>query len=141
LAQLCGESPNPRQQETIQALAERGQARSGPPGAWVVWGDGRCAAWPEAAAPYRGPWTSRTPVPVLVIGHRFNPVLPFQSALAMARELHQGRLLSVNGHGHTVLRNPSACVGVYEAAYFLSGLVPPQGTVCGPDAAPFAAGF
>jgi pimeloyl-ACP methyl ester carboxylesterase len=140
LAPLCGESPHPRQLEGLQALAERGQARSGPPGAWVVWADGRCAAWPEAASPYRGPWTTPTPKPVLVIGHRFNPVFPFQSALSMARELDQGRLLSVNGPGHTVLRNPSACVGVYETAYLLSGLVPPPGTVCRPDRAPFAAG-
>jgi pimeloyl-ACP methyl ester carboxylesterase len=80
-------------------------------------------------------------VPVLVIGHRFDPVSPFQSSLAMARELQQGQLLSVNGFGHTVLRNPSACVAGYETAYVLSGLVPPLGTVCSPDATPFAEGI
>lgn len=74
---------------------------------------------------------------MLVIGHRFDPVLPFQSSLAMARELSQGHLLSVNGYGHTVLRNPSACVARHEAAYFLSGVVPPLDTVCNPDVPPF----
>jgi hypothetical protein len=75
----------------------------------------------------------------MVIGHRFDPVLPFQSSLAMARELDRGLLLSVNGYGHTVLRNPSACVARYETAYLLSGLLPPLGTVCTSDAVPFAA--
>lgn len=138
LAARCGESPNPRQLEAIPALAEQARSRSGPLGPWVVWGDARCAAWPAAAAPWSGPWNTPTPVTVLVIGHRFDPVLPFQSSLSMARELDQGRLLSVNGFGHTVLRNPSACVGRFETAYFLSGLLPPPGTVCASDAAPFA---
>jgi hypothetical protein len=75
---------------------------------------------------------------VLVIGHRSDPTLPFQSSLAMARELDEGRLLSVTGYGHTVLRNPSACAGRYETAIFLSALLPPEGTVCGSDAVPFA---
>jgi len=137
LALRCSETPQPRQQGAIQALVERARSRSGPLGAWVVWGDARCSAWPAAAAPYHGPWTTPTRSPVLVIGHRFDPVLPFQSSLAMARELSQGQLLSVNGYGHTVLRNPSACVARHEVTYFLSGVVPPLGTVCNPDAPPF----
>jgi pimeloyl-ACP methyl ester carboxylesterase len=138
LALRCSESPNPRQLAAIQSLADQARGRSGPLGPWVVWDDARCAAWPAAAAPYSGPWQTPTPVPVLVIGHRFDPVLPFQSSLAMARELQQGLLLSVNGYGHTVLRNPNACVARYETAYLLSGLLPPLGTVCSTDAAPFA---
>lgn len=138
LATICGDSPQPRQLDAIQALAEQVRSRSGPLGPWVAWRDGRCAAWPVAAAPYSGPWSTPTPAPVLVIGHRFDPVLPFQSSLAMARELEDGRLLSVNGFGHTVLRNPSACASRYETALFLSGLLPPPGTVCPSDAVPFS---
>jgi pimeloyl-ACP methyl ester carboxylesterase len=138
LATLCGDSPQPRPLEAIRALAERVRSRSGPLGPWVAWRDGRCAAWPVAAAPYSGPWNTPTPAPVLVIGHRFDPVLPFQSSLAMARELEDGRLLSVNGFGHTVLRNPSACASRSETALFLSGLLPPPGTVCPSDAVPFS---
>jgi pimeloyl-ACP methyl ester carboxylesterase len=55
LALRCSETPQPRQQVAIQALAERARSRSGPLGAWVVWGDARCSAWPAAAAPYHGP--------------------------------------------------------------------------------------
>jgi hypothetical protein len=35
------------------------------------------------------------------------------------------------------LRNPSACAARYETALFLSGLLPPPGTVCPSDSAPF----
>ncbi|MFN9628839.1 MAG: alpha/beta hydrolase [Cyanobacteriota bacterium] len=138
LATVCGEGPQPRQLGAIQALAAQARNRSGPLGPWVVWADGRCAAWPVAAASYGGPWNTPTPAPVLVIGHRFDPILPFQSSLAMARELDQGLLLSVNGYGHTVLRNASACAGRQETALFVSGQLPPPGTVCAPEAPPFA---
>ena len=140
LALVCGESPNPRRPDVIQRLADAARGRSGPFGPWVVWADGRCAAWSSAAAPHNGPWSSPTPVSVLVIANRFDPLIPFQSSLGMARELERGRLLSVNGYGHTVLRNPSACVARYEAAYFLSGLVPPLGTVCASETLPFGGG-
>jgi pimeloyl-ACP methyl ester carboxylesterase len=137
LATLCGDSAQPRQLEAIQALAERVRSRSGLLGPWVAWRDGRCAAWPTAARPYSGPWSTPTTSPVLVIGTRFDPLLPFQSSLGMARELDRGRLLSVNGYGHTVLRNPSACAARYETALFLSAQLPPPGTVCPSDATPF----
>ncbi|MFM1800348.1 MAG: hypothetical protein RLZZ117_2626 [Cyanobacteriota bacterium] len=137
LATVCGDSAQPRELAAIQSLAERVRSRSGLLGPWVAWRDGRCAAWPMAASPYSGPWSTPTTAPVLVIGHRFDPALPFQSALGMARELDRARLLSVNGYGHTVLRNPSACAARYETALFLSGLLPLPGTVCPSDSAPF----
>jgi pimeloyl-ACP methyl ester carboxylesterase len=137
LATLCGDSAQPRRQAAIQALAEGVRSRSGLLGPWMAWQDGRCAAWPTAASAYGGPWSAPTPSSVLVIGHRFDPLLPFQSSLAMARELDGGRLLSVNGPGHTVLRNPSACAARFETALLLSALSPPPGTVCPSDAVPF----
>jgi hypothetical protein len=70
---------------------------------------------------------------------RFDPATPFQAALELARELGNARLLSVNGYGHTVLRNPSACAARHEAAYLIEGTLPPEGSVCWPDRPPFAA--
>ncbi len=139
LATVCGDSAQPRQLAAIEALAERVRSRSGLLGPWMAWQDGRCAAWPTAASAYGGPWSAPTPFPVLVIGHRFDPLLPFQSSLGMARELDRGRLLSVNGPGHTVLRNPSACAARFETAFLLSAQLPPPGAVCPSDAVPFRA--
>lgn len=56
----------------------------------------------------------------------------------MARLLARRRLLTVTGFGHTELLNPSRCVARHEVAYCLSGALPPKGTVCRQDTAPFA---
>ena len=58
-------------------------------------------------------------------------------SLAMTRELARARLLTVAGYGHTALFNPSTCAGNYEAAYLISGALPPPGTVCQQDQQPF----
>jgi hypothetical protein len=41
------------------------------------------------------------------------------------------------GFGHTELLNPSRCVARREVAYFMTGALPPPGTVCRQDTAPF----
>jgi len=140
LAVQCSESPNPRTLADFRRLASLAYRRSGAIGPFWSWRDSPCAAWPaRAAAPYSGPWSRRTLGTVLVIGTRFDPATPFQAALELARELGNARLLSVNGYGHTVLRNPSACAARHEAAYLIEGTLPPEGSVCWPDRPPFAA--
>jgi pimeloyl-ACP methyl ester carboxylesterase len=140
LAVQCAESPNPRTLADFRRLASLAYRRSGAIGPFWSWRDSPCAAWPtRAVAPYSGPWSRRTLGTVLVIGTRFDPATPFQAALELARELGNARLLSVNGYGHTVLRNPSACAARHEAAYLIEGTLPPEGSVCRPDRPPFAA--
>jgi len=64
---------------------------------------------------------------------------PYQDSIAMAHDLADARLLTVNGYGHTALANPSSCVNQFEVDYFVTGALPPPGTVCQQDRAPFAA--
>ena len=56
----------------------------------------------------------------------------------MSDELANARLLVVDGYGHTEFLSPSTCVANYATAYFLTGALPPVGTVCQPNVAPFA---
>ena len=56
----------------------------------------------------------------------------------MSHELANARLLVVDGYGHTEFLNPSTCAATYETAYFLTGALPPAGTICQPNEAPFA---
>jgi hypothetical protein len=74
---------------------------------------------------------------VLVIGNTFDPATPYEGAVAMANDLARARLLTVDGYGHTVLLNPSACASTYESSYFVDGTLPPPGTVCQQDQQPF----
>jgi hypothetical protein len=104
-----------------------------------VWGDFPCASWPARAADrYAGPWNRPTANPILVVGNTGDPATASRGSVRMARLLARGRLLTVRGFGHTELLNPSRCVARREVAYFVSGELPPSGTVCRQDTAPFA---
>jgi hypothetical protein len=56
----------------------------------------------------------------------------------MSRDLANARLVPVNGYGHRGLGNPSSCARTIEGDYFVNGTLPPPGTVCQQDKAPYA---
>jgi pimeloyl-ACP methyl ester carboxylesterase len=135
---LCADSPNPRDPASYRAQAAFGYARSGAFGNFVAWLTEVCATWPATDANgYYGPWNRWTSSPILVVGNTFDPATPYQDSLIMTRELARARLLTLAGYGHTALTNPSACVNSYETSYFLTGALPPAGTVCQQDHQPF----
>jgi pimeloyl-ACP methyl ester carboxylesterase len=142
LAVQCGESPNPRDPHVYPALGALAYARAGDVGpAWVWALDEPCAGWPATAAdPYVGPWNRPTANPVLVIGNLFDPDTPYEDSVAMARELADARLLTVDGYGHTAFLNPSTCAYDYVSRYVVDGTLPPPGTVCPQDQQPFTTG-
>jgi pimeloyl-ACP methyl ester carboxylesterase len=139
MAVMCGESPNPRDPRAYDGLARLAYRRSGPVGPYWSWLTEVCSRWPATADPYRGPWDRRTASPILVIGNTVDPNTPYQDALAMSRDLARGRLLTVHGYGHTEFLNPSSCAARYETRYLLTGALPPAGTICRQDKAPFGA--
>jgi len=108
-------------------------------GFWT-WAAEPCATWPaEAANRYTGPWNNPTAHPVLVVNPTYDPATPHPGARAMAGELANARLLTLNGYGHTALLNPSSCVNEYESRYFIDGTLPPAGSTCRQDTPPFPA--
>jgi pimeloyl-ACP methyl ester carboxylesterase len=140
-AVLCAESPNPRPPGVFREDAALAYARAGDVGPAWSWGVEPCASWPAtAAARYAGPWDQPTANPILVIGNTFDPSTPYEGAVAMANALARARLLTVDGYGHTVLLNPSACASQYESDYLIDGTLPPEGTVCPQDQPLFAPG-
>lgn len=134
----CGESPNPRDWRVYEQIAAISQARAGLLGPAVSWLDLPCADWPaRAAAPYTGPW-NRPTRPILVIGNTFDPSTAYVSSQKMASLLGNARLLTIDGFGHTVLLNPSACASNAQVRYFVDGALPAEGARCRQDAEPFA---
>ncbi len=97
-----------------------------------------CATWPNTHADaYAGPW-GRSRVTILVINAVHDPITPIWGARAAVSELHNARLLTVNGDGHTsMFVEPSTCRDAAELAYLTSLKLPPTGTVCQVDALPF----
>jgi len=134
-AVICGESPNPTSVDAIAAQARVSYQRAGL-NAWPF--GAMCQDWiVRAADSYLGPWDTPTKARVLVIGNVYDPATPYSSSQAMAAELANAQLLTVNGFGHTVLLNPSTCAQDYIAAYYLDGSLPPADARCDQDQPPF----
>jgi pimeloyl-ACP methyl ester carboxylesterase len=134
----CSDSPNPRNPAQYAAQAAFATARSGVFGPYWAWVDEACAQWPVMSADrYAGPWNHPT-APILVVGNTVDSATPYANAVAMSHDLANARLLTVNGYGHSALTNPSSCVDAIEDAYFVTGALPPPGTVCQQDQSPFA---
>jgi hypothetical protein len=139
LGVLCSDSPNPRIPAEYAAQAALASARSGVVGPYWAWGAEACAQWPVLARDrYTGPFDRPTAAPILVVGNTADPATPYQDAVAMSHDLADARLLTVDGYGHTALANPSSCVAAAEDSYFVTGTLPPPGTVCHQNALPFA---
>ncbi|WP_326592727.1 alpha/beta hydrolase [Streptomyces sp. NBC_01294] len=138
LAVMCAESPNPASPGHYAGLEDLAVRQAGALGRWWAWANEPCAAWPARAAdPYAGPW-NRTPAhPVLVVNAVYDPSTPYRAGQAMAAELAGARLLTLDGHGHTALDNPSTCVKRHVVRYVLTGALPPEGARCGQDVPPF----
>lgn len=138
LGVLCSDSPNPRVPAEYPAQAAFASVRSGVVGSYWTWIAEACARWPVLAPQrYTGPWNRPTAHPILVVGNTVDPSTPYQDAVAMSQDLADARLLTVRGYGHSALGNHSSCVDTFESAYFVTGTLPPPGTVCQQDKAPF----
>jgi pimeloyl-ACP methyl ester carboxylesterase len=134
---LCSESPNPRA-ATSRSLVGFAFRRSGPLGLWRLWQTLPCTSWPATAADrYAGPWDRRTANPVLVTNNTIDPNTPYQGAVAMTRTLARARLLTVDGYGHGVLANQSACASRYIRRYLIKKTLPPKHAICRQDQQPF----
>ena len=57
----------------------------------------------------------------------------------MSRDLARGRLLTVDGYGHTTGDNLSTCAVDDAVAYTLTGALSAPGTVCPQNVTPFPA--
>jgi pimeloyl-ACP methyl ester carboxylesterase len=137
-AVVCSESLNPRNPNRYHPMEEFSDARAGDVGRWWTWDHEPCATWPARAANrYAGPWNRPTANPILVVGNTYDPATPYAGAQALVRELADAHLLTLDGYGHTALRNPSTCIQEHESRYLIDGTLPPAGTVCTQDQPPF----
>lgn len=134
----CSDSDNPAHVGAWKRAADQSDRRFPYFGRLWTWLSSICQPWPgKDADRYTGPWTERTSNPVLVVGNRFDPATPYQGAETLNRLLASSRLLTLKGWGHTSLFK-SSCIDAHVNRYLLTTSVPPSGTVCEPEAVPFA---
>ena len=67
--------------------------------------------------------------PILVVGTRHDPATPYAGAVAMARVIGSGHLLTWEGHTHTAY-GQTDCIAEAVDAYLVDLVVPEKGTVC-----------
>jgi pimeloyl-ACP methyl ester carboxylesterase len=137
LAVNCADTDNPRNPRTWLRATAQDIAKFGPIAQTWSWNSLACATWPvKDAAQYRGPWDAHTAVPVLVVNNLFDPATPYETAVTLAEQLGDARLLTVAGYGHVSYRS-SSCSRAAIDRYLIDGTLPLKDTVCNQDPKPF----
>ena len=95
----------------------------------IAYNDLACAFWPVAAQRTPKAVTAAGAPPIVVVGSTGDPATPYAWAVALAKELDSGVLVTRNGEGHTAYR-ASSCVRDAIDAYLLKLTVPKDGLTC-----------
>jgi pimeloyl-ACP methyl ester carboxylesterase len=132
----CTDTNNPRDPFVWPRVAAAADRRFPYVGAPVAWTSEPCATWPARDRDrYTGPF-NRTSAPILIVGTRYDPASPYENAQAVAGQLPSSRLLTLAGWGHVAL-GKSSCIATHVEHYLVTRALPPPGTRCRPDQAPF----
>ncbi|WP_197677214.1 alpha/beta hydrolase [Friedmanniella luteola] len=135
----CTDSVEGTRAADYPARAARADGRAPYFGRLVTWNWSSCAADAfrgNDEDAYRGPFTTRTAAPVLVVGNYWDPITNYQGAVTSARLLPNSRLLSSDSWGHTAYGS-SACATQAVDTYLLTGEVAASYPVCRGDLQPF----
>lgn len=117
------------------ALDVAAAPRMGPIAAWGPPGydhshANACQRWSAPrASRYAGPWSAPDSAPILVVGTTGDPDTPYRDAVALTSMLENGRLLTVDGEGHSGFGH-SQCARDTETTYLIELAAPPTGTTC-----------
>ena len=140
-AVACSDTNNPSEYSAWPESGAAAEAEYGYFGRLWTHASVPCWLWPAADEDrYEGPFDTHTANPVLIANTLYDPATRYQGALTAHDLLPNSALLTVNGWGHATLFL-SFCADQIIADYFLTGAVPPPGTVCQQDFVPFLVPF
>jgi pimeloyl-ACP methyl ester carboxylesterase len=126
----CLDSPEHETIADIKAGLPRFRRVSSTFGPYVAWAPYGCSNWPVRAEFPKPDFHAPGARPIVVIGTTRDPATPYQQAVALAKELDSGVLLSRNGDGHTAYISGNPCIDTTVDAYLAHGVVPPNGRRC-----------
>uniref|UniRef100_A0A8H7K5H2 Peptidase S33 tripeptidyl aminopeptidase-like C-terminal domain-containing protein n=1 Tax=Bionectria ochroleuca TaxID=29856 RepID=A0A8H7K5H2_BIOOC len=110
--------------EDLQPLLQDLNARSIVGDIWIHSMLG-CLGWSiEATETFQGPFGGDTATPILFVGNTFDPVTPYDNALAAAPKFKGAQALTIDGMGHTITATMNSCGFSKVAAYFQTGILP-----------------
>jgi hypothetical protein len=128
-ANTCLDYAAPTDVATFTGWASRLKASAPHFAQMVAYNDLPCAFWPVPAERTPGPVKAAGAPPIVVVGSTGDPATPYPWAVALARELQSGVLVTRTGEGHTGYA-VSSCVRKAVDAYLLALTVPKKGLTC-----------
>ena len=129
LAVSCIDRPWPRTDGPYYALAKRVGAAYPRFGPTIALSGLTCASWPVPPVSTPKAVSGAGGPPVVVIGTTRDPATPYPWAVALARQLAHGVLLTHDGDGHTVYRvGAPGCITAPVDSYLVSLRVPAVAT-------------
>ncbi|MEO7555777.1 MAG: alpha/beta hydrolase [Acidimicrobiales bacterium] len=124
----CIDTPHPVGSEAFQQFADDLRAISPRFGAAIANELLPCAYWPVPVHSIIGTVTAPDGPPTLVVGTTHDSATPYEQAVRVARDLEHGRLVTVEGEGHTSGSN--RCVREIVTSYLVDLALPDEGTTC-----------
>ncbi len=128
-ANTCLDYPAPTDVATYTAWAKQLEATAPHFAELVAYNDLSCAFWPVPAERTPGPVSAAGAPPIVVVGTTGDPATPYPWAVALARELDSGVLITHEGEGHTAFQSNS-CVQRNVDLYLVDLTVPKNGLTC-----------
>ncbi|GAA0380404.1 proteinase [Acrocarpospora corrugata] len=92
-----------------------------------------CSLWPAAVTPVPRSMHAKGAPPILVVGTTRDPATPYHEAVALAKHLTSGVLLTNDDDGHTAYGN-SFCSSEVIDTYLITLKTPKKGFVCKQEA-------
>lgn len=137
-AVICSDTANPRSPVAWPRLAPWTDRVSPWFGRLWAWSSSPCARGGvgSSADAFRGPWTTRTSSPLLIVGSVHDPATPISGARAMTTHFPGSSLLTFNGWGHGSL-GQGVCMRRAMGGYLVERRLPANGSVCQPPKALF----
>ena len=125
----CLDFAAPHEVAMYTAWAKRLKASAPHFAGLIAYNDLACAFWPVPAQRTPAAVTASGAPPIVVIGTTGDPATPYAWAVALAKQLESGVLVTREGEGHTgYLASP--CVQRAVDAYLLALTVPKAGLTC-----------
>jgi len=114
--------------------AAAGRARQASPhfGVDILYSSLPCAFWHVPPVERAHPVSAPGAPPIMVVGTTHDPATPYADAQALAAQLGPaGRLLTLNGDGHTAYLRGDPCITSYVNSYLETARAPQGSPRCG----------
>ncbi|BDZ48505.1 proteinase [Frondihabitans sucicola] len=123
-AVTCLESPGEDSATALRKDAAKIQAEAPVLGKYQAYSDLLCAQWPTEVADFPEPVRAPGAGSILVIGSTGDPATPYADAVALAKQLKTGHLLTRVGDGHTAYDLGDSCIDSAVDSFLRTGATP-----------------